>query len=189
MSTNNPNDLINIAVILGAFGVKGEVKIKSLTDRPEDFLSYGPLLGEGGAEAITVTSSRPVKGGFAVLCDQVDTPEQAKAMNGTKLYVPKSVLPEPDEDEFYYADLIGLSVKTDSGKNMGTVIAVNDFGAGDILEIQPPKKLAKKGESQKSWYHPFTKKDVPIIDMKARRIVIVMPEVLNAKDPVKGEEE
>lgn len=188
MSEKNIDALVNIAVILGAFGVKGEVKIKSLTDTPQDFLSYGPLLSEGGTEAITVTSARPIKGGFAVLCDQIDTPEQAKAMNGTKLYVPKAVLPEPDEDEFYYSDLVGLSVKTDTGKNMGTVIGVYDFGAGDILEIKPPKKAVQKGESQNSWYHPFTKKDVPIIDMKARRIVIVMPEVLNAKDPVKGEE-
>ena len=177
--------LINIAVILGAFGVKGEVKLKSLTENPKDFLNFGPLLGADGQCVLTVQSVRPVKGGFAALCDEVDTPEQAKAMNGTKLYGPKALLPEPEEDEFYYSDLVGLSVKTDTGKNMGTVIAVHDFGAGDILEIKPPAKAEKSA----SWYHPFTKRDVPKIDMKSRRIIIVLPEVLNAKDPVKGEAE
>ena len=141
--------LICVAALKGAFGVKGEARIKSFTEVPEDCLSFGPLLGPAGAVILTPLSSRAVKDGFAVTSPEITTPEQAEALRGTKLYVPKSALPPPGEEEFYYSDLIGMQVKTVDGKNAGVVVSAADYGAGDLLEIKP-----KTGAS---FFHPFTK--------------------------------
>ena len=116
-----------------------------------------------------------MKDGFSVKCSEVTTPEQANAMRGTDLFTAKGNLPDLDEDEFYYSDLVGMQVKTVDGKMAGTVVAVQDFGAGDLLEIKP-----KEGGS---FYHPFTKEAVPKVDMKARRIIVKIVEAENGKDP------
>lgn len=178
-----PTELICIARIAGAFGVKGEVKIKSFTENAEDCLGFGLLLGEDGAAVLTPKSYRPVKDGFAIICPEVSTPEQANALRGTELFTQADNLPETDEDEFYYSDLVGMQVKTVDGKNAGNVVAVHDYGAGDLLEIKP-----KEGGS---FYHPFTKEAVPKVDMKARRVIVKIVEAENGKDPNegKGEEE
>ena len=175
--------LICIARITGAFGVKGEVKIKSFTETPADCFAFGPLLGAGGAPALTPKAHRAVKGGFAMTCPEITTPEQADALRGVELFTAAENLPEPEEDEFYYSDLIGMQVKTVDGKTAGKVIAVHDFGAGDLLEIKP-----KEGGS---FYHPFTKEAVPKVDMKARRVIVKIVEAENGKDPSggRGEEE
>ena len=168
-------DLVCIARIKGAFGVRGEVKIVPFTEDPEDMFSFGPLLGAGGEAVLSPTSHRAVKDGFAVKCPEVTTPEQANAMRGTDLFTAKGNLPDLDEDEFYYSDLVGMQVKTVDGKMAGTVVTVQDFGAGDLLEIKP-----KEGGS---FYHPFTKEAVPKVDMKARRIIVKIVEAENGKDP------
>ena len=177
----SPTELVCIARIKGAFGVKGEVKIVPHTVEPEDMFSFGPLLGEDGKVVLSPSSHRPVKDGFAVKCPEVATPEQANAMRGTELFTPKDNLPDPEEDEFYYSDLIGMQVKTVDGKNAGTVLAVQDFGAGDLLEIKP-----KEGGS---FYHPFTKEATPKVDMKARRVIIKIVEAENGKNPNEGKDE
>ena len=174
----NGTDLIKVARVKGAFGVKGEVRVISFTETPEDALGFGPLLGEGGAVVLTPKKHRAVKGGFAVTCPEVSTPEQADALRGTELFTAAENLPEPDKDEFYYSDLIGMQVKTVDGKNAGKVIAVHDFGAGDLLEIKP-----KEGGS---FYHPFTKEATPKVDMKARRVIVKIVEALNGKEPNEG---
>lgn len=184
MSTSDP--LIQLAVISGAFGVGGEVKIKPFTQAPESCLDYGPLLDAGGCVILTPISARLVKNALAVVCEQVTTREQAEAMKGTALFVPRSALPAPDdEDDFYHSDLIGLQVKTDSGQNAGTIVAVHDFGSGDMIEIQPPKSAEKQG----TWFHPFTKAGVPKVDISKGRLIIAMPEVINAKSDLPDEEE
>ena len=157
-------ELICVAAIAGAFGVKGEVKLKPFTEEPETCLTLGPLLDEAGEVFLTPTSHRKMKDFLVVKALQVKTREEAEALKSTKLYVPKSALPEPDEDEFYFSDLVGLDVKTVDGKRMGKVIAVHDFGAGDMLEIKPKDKA--------SFYHPFTKEAVPKVDIGAGRIVV-----------------
>jgi len=162
-------ELICVAAIAGAFGVKGEVKLKSFTDIPENCVSYGPLLSKSGKVIITPTSHRLVKGGVAVKCAEVKTREEAEGLKSTKLYVPRENFPAPDEDEFYAADLIGLEVKSTEGKRVGKIIAVEDFGAGDLLEIKP-----KEG---KSFYHPFTLAATPKVDIKAGRVIIKLQEV------------
>ena len=163
-----------VAAIAGAFGVRGEVKLKSFTGDPKACLTYGPLLNAAGAPVLTVTKSRTVKKALAVTAKEVSTREQAEAMKSTKLYVPRSRLPHTDEDEFYLSDLVGLSVETLDGEPRGRIKAVHDFGAGDLLEIQTP--------GEKDWYLPFTKLAVPRVDIAGGRIVIDPPEEIEGDE-------
>lgn len=164
----NKTDLICVAAIAGAFGIKGEVKLKSFTDVPANCVSYGPLLSEHGKVILTPSVHRMVKGAVAIKCPEVTTREQAEALKSTKLYVPRENLPAPEEDEFYASDLIGLDVKSTDGKRIGKVIGVHDFGAGDLLEIKP--------KDSASFYHPFTLAAVPKVDIKSGRVVIKIEE-------------
>ena len=145
----------------------------------------GPLTDKNGKVILTPVRSRPVKKFLAVVCKEVQTREQAESMKSTKLYVPRSALPKPDEDEFYYSDLIGLAVELLDGTSRGKVKAVHDFGGGDILEIR------EKG--QKDWYHPFTRLVVPRVDVEGGRIIIdvVEPDEVKRSDeePPSAEEE
>ena len=173
-------NLICIAVCSGAFGVKGEVKIKSFTQNPEDCFAYGPLRGEDGEVLLTVVSHRPITKAFAARFEEVTTPEQARALNNTELFVYRADMPAPDEDEFYFEDLVGLSVKTTDGKRMGKIMAVHNYGAGDLLEISGGKD--KKGNPTGEFFHAFTKVAVPKVDIKAGQIVIFIEEAINAKE-------
>ena len=157
--------MICVAAIAGAVGVKGEVKLKSFTDVPEDCLTYGPLMDVAGT--VILTPSKWHKSGkfLAVRASEVTSREQAISLKSTKLYVNAANLPEPDEDEFYYRDLVGLRAETEDGEVAGKITAVHDYGAGDMLEIKP-----KDG---KSYYHPFTKAATPRVDIKAGLVVIV----------------
>lgn len=178
-----PQNLICVAVIMGAHGVHGAVKVKSYTEIPEDFSNYGPLLDAEGQVILTPKNPRPVGSAFAMRSSEIKTREQALAMKGTQLFVPRDVLPEiEDEDDFYYADLVGLDVKTRDGKRAGTIKAVHEFGAGDMLEIQPPKSA----EKQATWFHPFTKLAVPKVDLKGRRVIIHIEDAVNGRDPDEG---
>jgi len=178
--TAESKNLICVAVIAGAHGVHGAVKVKSYTQVPEDFSAYGPLLSEEGRVVLTPKNPRPVGKDFTMRSPEITTREQALSMKGTLLYVPRDVLPDvEDEDDFYYADLVGLDVKTSDGKRAGTIKAVHEFGAGDMLEIQPPKPA----EKQASWFHPFTKVGVPKVDLKAGRVIIHIEEPVNGRDP------
>lgn len=168
-----------VAIIVGAHGVHGAVKVKSFTQNPEDFSTYGPLLGETGEIILTPKNPRPINNAFTMRSPEIKTREQAMALKGTQLFVPRSVFPEPEEDEFYYTDLVGLDVKSTDGKRVGKIIGVEDFGAGTMLEIQP----IKSAENQNSFYHPFTKVAVPKIGLKAGRVVIHIEDVVMGKAP------
>lgn len=171
-----PDPLTCVAIIVGAHGVHGAVKVKSFTQNPEDFSIYGPLLNAEGDIVLTPKNPRPINNAFTMRSPEIKTREQAQAMKGMQLFVPRSAFPEPDEDDYYFADLIGLEVKSTDGKRIGTIIAVEDFGAGTLLEIKP----GKTAENQNSFYHPFTKVAVPKVDIKAGRIII------HIEDPVMG---
>ena len=164
-----PGDLIVVARIGGAFGVRGEVRLTPFTETPEGCVSYGPLLDARGRIVLTPTAHRAIKKGLAVTAPEIDSPETADSLRGTLLHVPRSALPEPGEDEFYFSDLVGLEVKTASGQRAGTVIAVHQFGAGDMIEIKPPKS----DTGAKSYYHPFTREAVPKVDLAGGRLIIV----------------
>ena len=155
---------ICIAAIAGAFGVRGEIKLKTFTDKPESIMSYGSLLSIDGEILLTPQSYKSLKGGLALMCKEIVTRDQAEALKSTKLYVKRNCLPKTEEDEFYLIDLIGMEVKTVDGKRMGSVVGTEDFGAGVLLEIKPKDSV--------SFYQPFTKDAVPKIDIHLKRIVI-----------------
>jgi len=184
MDKTSEKSLICVAVIKGAFGVSGEIKLKPYTAEAESCVLYGPLYGEDGQLILTPKSHRVMTNYISVKAAEALTREDAERLKGTNVYVPRNVLPEPDEDDFYYSDLVGLEVKTIAGQRMGKVAAVHEFGAGDMLEIHPPAKAAdKQGRPLQSFFHPFSKAAVPKIDLKAGRIIIEIIEAENGRDP------
>jgi 16S rRNA processing protein RimM len=162
------SDLIQVGRVAGAFGVRGELRITSFTAEPLALVDYKTLVREDGKPALTLTSGRAAKGGVVARAVEVETREQAEALRGLKLYIPRDMLPEPDEDEFYVTDLIGLSVQTPDGEPLGTVRSVQDFGAGDLLEVAP-------AEGGATWYLPFTREAVPDVRIADRIVVGVKP--------------
>jgi 16S rRNA processing protein RimM len=123
---------------------------------------------EDGSPGLTLTSGRAAKGGVVVRAKEVETRDQAEALRGLKLYIPRDRLPEPEEDEFYVTDLIGLAVQSPDGEALGTIRSVQDFGAGDLLEVQPP-------EGGATWYLPFTREAVPEVRIADGVVVAVKP--------------
>ena len=163
-----PRDLtdhICVGAIAGAFGVRGEARVKSFCAEPEAIGGYGPLVTEQG-QSFTLRITRPVKGGFAARLSGVPSREAAEALKGTRLYAPRNRLPEPAEDEFYHADLIGLEVVDTGGARLGTVRAVFDHGAGDMLDVVGERALLI----------PFTRAAVPTVDLATGRIVADPPD-------------
>ena len=165
--------LVLVGRVAGAFGVRGEVRISAFTAEPQALLRYRDLLREDGSAGLTLESGRPHKDGVVARCPQVASKEAADALRGLRLYVPRAALPEPEEDEFYLTDLIGLAAVTPEGAALGKVKAVHDFGAGDLLEIEPPRGSA--------WHLPFTRACVPQIDIPAGRLVVVRPDEVSAQ--------
>ena len=160
--------LILVGRVAGAFGVKGEVRITAYTAEPQALLDYKTLQREDGSPGLTLLSGRPAKGGLVVRAKEVETREQAETLRGLRLYVPREAFPEPDEDEFYVADLVGLEVETAAGEPLGRVKSVQDFGAGDLLEIEPPDGA--------SWWLPFTREAVPDVRLAEGKVIAVRPE-------------
>lgn len=171
--------LLMVARVAGAFGVKGEVRLTAFTADPMSLVDYKTLTREDGSAGLTLQGGRPTKGGVIVRAAEVTTREQAEALRGLRLYISRELLPEPeDEDEFYVADLIGLAVESATGEPMGVVKSVHDFGAGDLIEVQPPTGA--------SWWLPFTRAAVPQVHMAERRIVAVPPPEVDEKDLDEG---
>ena len=159
--------LIQVARVAGAFGVRGEIRITTFTEDPMALPGYGTLLRDDGQPALTLSGARPVKGGLVARAKEVATREEAEALRGLRLFITRDSLPPPEEDEFYLADLLGLSVETAQGEVLGKVKAVQDFGAGDLLEIQPPAGA--------SWWLPFTRATVPEVKIAEGRLIAVRP--------------
>lgn len=165
------DDKICVAAIAGAFGVRGEVRLKSFTAEPEAMADYGPLSTEDGTATYSVTLTRPVKGGFAARLTGVATKEQADDLKGTRLYTDRDALPNLPDDEYYHADLIGLDVFDTGGVKLGAVRAVHDYGAGDMLEVFGPGLKT-------TVLIPFTNACVPTVDLAGGRVVADPPEGL-----------
>lgn len=165
------DDLICVATISGAFGVRGEVRLKSFTATPEAIQDYNPLLTEDGSRSFEVGIIQSIKNGLTVRLSSVATKDEADALKGVNLYVPRSRLPSLPDDEFYHADLIGLEVFDTGGTKLGTVKSVMNHGAGDLLEIHGPGLKA-------SVLLPFTRAAVPTVDLTAGRVIADPPEGL-----------
>jgi 16S rRNA processing protein RimM len=156
-----------LGVIAGAHGVKGLVKVKPFTETPQGLAAYGPLSDEPGGRRWTVTFKGEQKGVALLALEGVADRNAAEALKGVRLYVERDRLPPADEDEVYHTDLIGLAAETRSGKSLGRVLAVHNFGAGDLIEVGEDKK--------RSQLYPFTREVVPELDLEGGRIVIDPP--------------
>lgn len=161
---------ICLGVITGAHGVKGRVRIKSFTAEPEAIASYGPLSDERGERRLTIEVTGVSKGTLLAAIEGVDDRDAAEALRGTRLYVDRAALPEPEDEEFYQADLIGLAAMARDGGTLGKVVAVHDFGAGPSLEIEDA--------AGKTILVPFTTAAVPQIDVAAGTLVVALPDGL-----------
>ena len=166
-------DRICVGAIAGAFGVKGEVRLKSFCTDPAAIADYAPLYTEDGSRSFTVTLTRGLNDGLVARMSGIATKEDADALRGLTLYTDRQKLPSLPDDEFYYADLIGLDAWDSSGARLGTVHAVYNHGAGDILEIFVPGRKT-------ALLLPFTRAAVPTVDLTARRIIVDPPEETEA---------
>ncbi len=169
---------ICLGQIGAAHGVRGEVRLRSFTADPAAIANYGPLETEDG-RVLEIKSLRPVKDHFVATLAGVGDRNAAEKLANTKLCVPRERLPEPEADEFYHADLIGLAVVDRAEQRLGTVIAVHNFGAGDLLEVKPEG-------GGKTEFVAFNEINVPVVDIAAGRIVVDLPtEVAEAPLPLK----
>jgi 16S rRNA processing protein RimM len=159
-------DLVCVGAIAGAFGVRGEARIKSFCAEPDAIETYGDLSSEEG-RSFGLRITRSVKGGFAARLTGVATREEAEALKGTRLYAPRDRLPALPDDEFYHADLIGMEVVDTGGETLGRIRAIHDFGAGDVLEVLGAGEILI----------PFTHDAVPTVDLAARRVIADLSEV------------
>jgi 16S rRNA processing protein RimM len=156
-----------IARIGAAHGIRGEVRVKSFTAAPMDAVGYGPLEASDGRR-FTAAAARPIGSDMLVVrFDGVTDRNAAERLNGLDLSVPRDRLPKPGDGEFYHADLVGLPAVTPDGAVVGTIVAVPNYGAGDLLEIAPP--------SGASLLVPFTAGAVPEVDIAAGRVVVIPP--------------
>ncbi len=151
--------LIVVGQIAGAFGVRGEVRVRSFTDDPEAIFDYGPLLDAAGKVVLTPVRHRSLNDLFSVTAKEAHQREAWEAMRGTLLHAPRAALPETDEGEVYVTDLIGARVVHVDGRELGVVKTVQNFGAGELLEITPPAGA--------TYLLPFTEENFPAIDMEA----------------------
>jgi 16S rRNA processing protein RimM len=169
-------NLILVAQVAGGFGVKGEVRVTAWTADPMALLAYGPLLRADGSIGLTLTSGRPEKTAIVGRAKEIATKEQADALRGLKLFVPRDRLPPPeDEDEFYLTDLIGLAARDADDRTIGTVKSVPNFGAGDMLEIAP-------AEGGPTWYLPFTRDAVPEVRLTDGWLRAIRPVEVDERD-------
>ena len=176
--TDSTDTHVCVGAIAGAFGVSGEARVKSFCAEPAAIASYGPLTTEDGARSFSLKINRVVKEGFAARLSGISTREEAETLKGTRLYAPRERLPSLPDDEFYHADLIGLTVFDTGGAEIGRVRAIHDHGAGDVLEVTRPT-----GEL----LIPFTRASVPTVDLSLGRIVADPPAIAGDEDREKDE--
>ncbi|MEQ9316794.1 MAG: ribosome maturation factor RimM [Henriciella sp.] len=180
MADKSSERLIVVGVLAGAHGVRGDVRVKSFTDVPEDVFDLGPLLAEDGAVLLEPAKVKAGSDHFIVTAKPARQKEEWDALKGTRLHVRRSALPPPDDDEFYVEDLVGLKVLDPRGGAVGAVKSVQNFGAGDLLEIAP-----SKGDA---YFVPFTLNEVPEVHFADRYLTVRDPETwADQSDPRKSE--
>ncbi|MAZ03179.1 MAG: 16S rRNA processing protein RimM [Sneathiella sp.] len=164
--------MLLLGVIVGAKGIKGELKVKSFTENPEDIAAYGPLQDQSGRTTYKLKVVGLSKGLPVVRIKGISDRTAAEALKGTELYIARDRLPETEEEEeYYHADLIGLPVFFQDGTKFGTVLRLHDFGAGDMLEIVPENK-----DDKLAVLVPFTVEMVPEVDLSGGRVVVELSE-------------
>jgi len=170
---------ICIARIGAAHGVRGAVKLWTFTEDPLAVKAYGPLVTKDGARQFELTHVREAKGHLVATLKGITTRDAAERLNGVELYVAREKLPATGEGEYYHADLIGLAAVTPADQPLGRVIAIHNFGAGDIIEIAPPHGA--------TMLLPFTNAVVPTVDLAAGRVVIELPAEIDGDENLTGD--
>jgi 16S rRNA processing protein RimM len=163
-----------VARIGAAHGVRGQVKLWTFTEDPFAVTRYGPLATKDGVRQFEVTDAREGKGHLVATLRGVTTRNEAERLNGLELYVAREKLPATDEDEYYHADLIGLAAVTTAGAPLGRVVAIHNFGAGDIIEIAPP--------NGPTMLLPFSSAVVPTVDISGGRVLIDLPAEIEGEE-------
>jgi 16S rRNA processing protein RimM len=166
---------ICIARIGAAHGVRGAVKLWTFTEAPLAVMKYGPLATRDGTRKFEIATAREAKGHLVATLKGIATREDAERLNGVELYIARAKLPATGEDEYYHADLIGLAAVTPANELLGQVIAIHNFGAGDIIEIAPAHGA--------TLLLPFTNAVVPSVDLKGGCVVIELPEEIDGDTP------
>jgi 16S rRNA processing protein RimM len=166
---------ICVARIGAAHGVGGAVRLWTFTEDPLAVQRYGPLSTGDGARQFEVTVAREARGHLVATLKGVTTRQEAERLNGIELFVPREKLPPTEENEYYHADLVGLAAVTTAGQPLGSVIAIHNFGAGDIIEIAPPQGA--------TMLLPFSNAVVPTVDLAGRRVVIELPGEIEGDGP------
>ena len=164
----SPDDKVLAGVITGAHGIKGEVKLRSFTADPQAIASYGPLLSASG-ERFEIQRLKGQKDGFIATLKGVADRNRAEALKGVELFLARSQLPETEDGEVYVHDLIGLTAVTPVGEKFGTVVAMPNFGAGDLLEI-------RRDGAAETVLVPFAQDYVPKIDLARKELTLDLPE-------------
>ena len=172
---------VAIGAVTGAHGVKGQFKVKPFTESPRDIAAYGPV--QAGDRSLTLSVRGVTSNGLVIAAAaEITDRDSAAALRGTRLEVDRSALPEAGTDEIYHTDLIGMSVESVDGEQLGRIAALHDFGAGEIAEVRPPRGPTVM--------LPFDAAFVPEIDLEARRVVVAPPEgLLDPPDQDRGDEE
>ena len=156
-----------IGVVLGAHGLKGEVKVKTFTDTPDSLGAYGPVFAGDGRQFVIAGTRLAKADEVIVQLKGISDRNAAESLKGQRLFIPRAALPPPEDEEFYHVDLIGLAVEDASGASLGRVRGIHNFGAGDVVEIE-----AAEGSTS---FIPFTREAVPVVDIAGKRIVANPP--------------
>lgn len=171
---------ICVARIGAAHGVRGAVKLWTFTEDPLAVKDYGVLSTKDGARHFEVMSAREARDHLVATFKGIATRDEAERLNGIELYIPREKLPATEDDEYYHADLIGLAAMTTADETLGRVVAIHNFGAGDIIEIAP--------SSGPTMLLPFTNAVVPTVDLVGGRVVIELPEEIEGDEPGRSAE-
>lgn len=165
---------ILLGAVIGAHGLKGEVKVKTFTETPERLGAYGPLHAKDGRTFVVASVRTTAADSGVARFGGVDDRDAAEALRGLELFVARAALPETEAEEFYHADLVGLRVEDEADRLIGHVRGIHNFGAGDVLDIERPDGSEA--------LLPFTREFVPVVDVASGRIVIAMPEEIETQE-------
>ena len=168
MAERSGGERVCVGVVGAARGLRGEVRVRSYTADPDAIATYGTLSDEAGKRQFRMRVVGHHKGQLIARFDGVEDRTAAEALNGVRLFLPREALPEPeDEEEYYHVDLIGLAAETVDGSPLGRVRGVEDYGAGDVLDVVDPEG--------RSVLVPFTRAVVPVVDLEGGRLVVDPP--------------
>ena len=179
--SSNVQDKVLLGRIVGPHGIRGDVTIETYTAQARDIASYGPLESEDGTQRFEIKVLRETPKGVIARIAGVTDRTAAETLKGSSLFVDRARLPEAAEGEFYHTDLIGLRAEDGDGKRLGEVVGVENYGAGDLLELR--LKGVRKTE-----LIPFTETYVPVVDIANARVVVALPEpdTAAAKSPAES---